>query len=81
MAVVHLAPLQARRERSQVLTTPNGAYMVGTPSVRMALAMIETGVSRLVFCAQEPGADWDEARRLLVRAGIRIEGSWRKTSL
>lgn len=77
MAVVHLAPIEVR-PRSRVLTTPTGAvYLVGTPSVRMVLDMIESGVRRVVFCAQQPRSDWDEARRLLVRAGIRIEGSWR----
>lgn len=77
MTLLDLAPVRSGRERSTVLSTPNGVvYMMGTPSVMMAFDMIETDVTRVVFSARQPRSDWDEARRLLVRAGIRIEGSW-----
>ena len=50
--------------------------MLGTPSPAMAEDLIATGVERLCFVAREPGTDWEEAEKLLARAGVQVVPTW-----
>ena len=52
--------------------------MTGSPSVQMAHDLIDQGIRRLVFSAQQPAEDWAEAEVLLIEAGIEIAGTFRK---
>lgn len=59
------------------MTTPTGVhYMIGTPSVDVALDLIATGCERIVFSAREPGADWERAENLLIEAGVQVVPHW-----
>ncbi len=54
---------------------PTGSYyMVGTPSVELVQEFIEQKIRRVVFTARIPGPDWADAKALLVRHGIEIDG-------